>query len=95
MNIFYFDMCKEAHRELESPNFTLSVNDPISKQVLKEKLELVENLEWILLLDPSVQQDAFTNVHLFEDELVALGLKYTATEASEDGIYYSFYYKIN
>lgn len=51
----------------------------------------MENLEWILLLDPSVQQDAFTNVHLFEDELVALGLKYTGTEAPEDGISLTIY----
>ena len=29
--------------------------------------------------------EAFTQVHLFEDELVALGLKYTGIDASDDG----------
>jgi hypothetical protein len=53
--------------------------------MLKEKLELCENLEWILLLEPRVDMDAFSHVHLFEDELVALGLKYTGIEATDDG----------
>jgi hypothetical protein len=53
--------------------------------MLKERLELCENLEWILLLEPQVDMEAFTHVHLFEDELVALGLKYTGIDAPDDG----------
>ncbi len=46
----------------------------------------MENLEWILLLEPSVEQEAFANIHLFEEELLALGLRYTGTDAIEDSI---------